>query len=60
MNSDVSFELEMEKARREVCGCYDLEHLRSLTLQMIDVVRFQRKVTRDLLLQGARAIKADQ
>ena len=46
---DISFELQLEHAKREVTGCSDLEVLRHLTLQMIDVVRSQRKMTRKLL-----------
>ena len=49
MADDLAFELQIERAKREVSTCVDVEQMRNLTNQMIELMIQQRSVCRDLL-----------
>ena len=49
MTDDLAFELQIEKAKREIAVCNDVEGMRHLTTRMIDMMTHQRQVTRSLL-----------
>ena len=49
MADDLAFELQIEKAKREIAVCNDVEGMRHLTTKMIDMMTQQRQVTRSLL-----------
>ena len=42
MNGDLSHLFQVEKAKREVRNCTDLEALRTLTLKALDLLEGQR------------------
>ena len=52
MADDLAFELQIEKAKREIAVCNDVEGMRHLTTQMIDMMTHQRQVTRSLLTKS--------
>jgi len=52
MADDLAFELQIEKAKREIAVCNDVEGMRHLTTQMIDMMTHQRQVTRSLLTES--------
>lgn len=49
MSDDISFFLHLERARRATHAAEDIEELRGLTLQVIELLQKQREVTRALL-----------
>ena len=49
MADDLAFELQIERAKREVSTCVDVEQMRHLTNQIIELMVQQRSVCRDLL-----------
>ena len=52
MTDDLAFELQIEKAKREIAVCNDVEGMRHLTTKMIDMMTHQRQVTRSLLTES--------
>ena len=52
MADDLAFELQAEKATREIAVCNDVEGMRHLTTKMIDMMTQQRQVTRSLLTES--------
>ena len=52
MADDLAFELQIEKAKREIAVCNDVEGMRHLTTKMIDMMTQQRQVTRSLLTES--------
>ena len=55
MTDDLAFELQIERAKREIARCVDVEHMRHLTKQMIDMMYQQRFLTRYLIKESAES-----
>ena len=54
---DVTFAFQMETAKRALNACDDVTEMRMISVKMLEMMAYQRKVTRDLI---QRAIKAEQ
>jgi hypothetical protein len=54
---DVMFSFHVEQARRAINACGDIKEMRLISVKMLEMMVYQRQVTRDLVDQ---AIKAEQ
>lgn len=54
---DVMFSFHVEQARRALNACSDIKEMRLISVKMLEMMVYQRQVTRDLVDQ---AIKAEQ
>ena len=54
---DVTFAFQVETARRALNACSDITEMRMISVKMLEMMVYQRKVTRDLV---DKAIKAEQ
>ena len=52
---DVAFAFHAEQARREVVRCNDLEEMRKLCIKVLEMLAYQRVVTRQVINQAAKA-----
>lgn len=43
MGSNIEHQFEMELTRREVMACADLDHMRQITLSVLDLMEGQRQ-----------------
>ena len=53
---DVMFSFQVEQARRALNACSDIKEMRMLSVKMLEMMVYQRQVTRDLV---DKAIKAE-
>ena len=52
---DVAFAFHAEQAKREVARCNDLEEMRKLCVKVLEMLAYQRVVTRQVINQAAKA-----
>jgi hypothetical protein len=50
MDSNIEHQFEMERTRREVMACSDLDYMRQITLSVLDLMEGQRQFFIDHLL----------
>jgi len=43
MDAEISHALRLELARREILSCSNIEHMRNLTIRMLELVEHQRQ-----------------
>lgn len=53
---DVMFSFQVETARRALNACNDITEMRMISVKMLEMMVYQRQVTRDLV---DKAIKAE-
>ena len=53
---DVTFAFHVETAKRALNACSDIKEMRMISVKMLEMMVYQRKVTRDLV---DKAIKAE-
>ena len=53
---DVMFAFQVEQARRALNACNDIKEMRMISVKMLEMMVYQRQVTRDLV---DKAIKAE-
>ena len=52
MDSNIEHQFEMERTRREVMACSDLDYMRQITLSVLDLMEGQRQFFLDHLKGG--------